>query len=85
MYENPLQPRDKWPEHLDNKLKKYLGESFVIENALTNDELENIIANIFKDINGFRTFTGGSLISSMLSHSTLDLVWNIIYPKLKKN
>jgi len=84
MFENPLQPRDKWPVYLDDKLKKYLGESFVLENALTDDELEEITISIFKDVKGFRTFTGGSLIWARLTHDTLDLVWNIIYPKLKK-
>ena len=83
MYDNPLQPRDKWPDHLDNKLKKYLGESFVIKNALTNDELDEITINIFKDIKGFRTFTGGTLIWSRLTHGTLDLIWDIVYNKLK--
>tara|TARA_B100000214_G_scaffold267544_1_gene198364 strand:+ start:23 stop:883 length:861 start_codon:yes stop_codon:yes gene_type:complete len=83
MYDNPLQPRDKWPDHLDNKLKKYLGESFVIKNALTNDELDEITTNVFKDIKGFRTFTGGTLIWSRLTHGTLDLIWDIVYNKLK--
>jgi len=83
MYENPLQPRDKWPVHLDDKLKKYLGESFVLENALTDDELEEITISIFKDVKGFRTFTGGTFIWSRLTHGTLNLIWNIVYPKLK--
>jgi len=79
----PLQPRDKWPAYLDNKLKKYLGESFVIKNALTDDELEEIIINIFKDIKGFRTFKGGSLIWHKLTHNTYVSIWEIIYDKLK--
>ena len=85
MYNNPLQPRDKWPAYLDNKLKKYLGESFIIENALTDDELEEIIINIFKDVKGFRTFTAGTFIWSRLFHNTLELIWEIVYDKLKNN
>ncbi len=83
MYNDPLQPRDKWPGHLDNKLKKYLGKSFVIENALSDDELEEITINIFKNVKGYRTFKAGSFVWSRLSHETLQLTWNIVYDKLK--
>jgi len=78
----PLQPRDKWPEHLDRQLPKYFSEAEVIPDFFTDEELDECLFQVFRTFTRHRHYGGGTFKMEKFDSSA---IWKLVYPKLKEH
>jgi len=76
----PLQPRENWPVQLDQKLITYFSKTQVIENFLTEEELQQIMMHMFHTFQRPRHYKGGTFKFEKFDS---NFIWEILYPKLK--
>jgi len=76
----PLQPRDKWPDYLDEKLVKYFSHTEIDEGFLSEEELVELMMHMFHTFKRPRYYKGGTF---KFEKFDCDFVWEMLYPKLK--
>lgn len=75
-----MQPRQKWPTQHENELSTYLEKSSVVNNFLTDKELDTIFIDLFRTFSRYRHYNGGTL---KFEKFDTDKYTEILYPKLK--
>lgn len=77
----PLQPRDRWPTHLEESLKQFFSPAEAIQDFFTEDEHNEISMHMFHTFTKMRHYKGGTF---KFENFDEKLVWKLIYPKLKQ-
>lgn len=77
----PLQPRDRWPDHLDSKLSEFFSPAEAITDFFTDEEHETITMQMFHTFTKHRHYNGGTFKFEQFDEGP---VWEIVYPKLKQ-
>lgn len=78
----PLQPRDSWPEELDNILPKFFSKAESIPNFFTEEELDTCLFQLFKTFTKHRHYGGGTFKLEKFDEYP---IWKMLYPKLKEH
>jgi len=77
----PLQPRDQWPELLDEKLPKYFSLAESIPDFFDQEELDQMLFQLFHTFTKHRHYGGGTFKLEKFDEYP---IWKLVYPKLKQ-
>lgn len=77
----PLQPRDQWPELLDQKLPQFFSPAETLLDFFTDEEIEKLTFHLFRSFQRYRFYKGGTFKFEKLD---CKFIWEMIYPRLKE-